>query len=34
LVTAYQNPNSTTYGEDIGGAKVDAVTGQFLGGMG
>ncbi len=35
LVSAYdQNPNSTTYGEAIGGAKVDAITGQFLGGMG
>jgi cell division protein YceG involved in septum cleavage len=35
LVTAYdQNPNSTTYREGIGGAKVDATTGQFLGGMG
>ena len=35
LVTAYdQNPNSTTYGEGIGGAKVDAITGQFLGGSG
>jgi cytoskeletal protein RodZ len=35
LVSAYdQNPNSTTYREAIGGAKVDAITGQFLGGMG
>jgi flagellar basal body-associated protein FliL len=35
LVSAYdQNPNSTTYKEAIGGAKVDAITGQFLGGMG
>ena len=35
LVSAYdQNPNSTTYREAIGGAKGDAITGQFLGGMG
>lgn len=32
LVNAYdQNPNSTTYKQGIGGAKVDAKTGKFLG---
>jgi hypothetical protein len=34
-VTAWENdPNSTVYGEAIGGAEIDAKTGQFLGGMG
>jgi uncharacterized protein YxeA len=28
------NRNSTMYGENIGGARVDARTGEFLGGMG
>ena len=32
LVNAYdQNPNSTTYKQTIGDAKVDAKTGKFLG---
>lgn len=35
LVSVYENDrNSTVYGEAIGGAKVDAKTGEFLGGMG
>ncbi len=35
LVSVYENDrNSTLYGEAIGGAKVDAKTGAFLGGMG
>ncbi|UTB32908.1 MAG: PepSY domain-containing protein [Methanobacterium sp. ERen5] len=34
-ITVYDNdPESEFYGEDIGGAKVDAKTGEFLGGMG
>lgn len=35
LISVYENDhNSTVYGEAIGGAKVDAKTGEFLGGMG
>ncbi|AEG17754.1 PepSY domain-containing protein [Methanobacterium paludis] len=35
LITVYDTKiNSTTYGVAIGGAKVDAKTGQFLEGMG
>jgi hypothetical protein len=34
-ITVYDNdPESEFYGEDIGGARVDAKTGEFLGGMG
>ena len=35
LISVYSTDrNSTLYGENIGGAKVDAKTGEFLGGMG
>ena len=35
LISVYSTDrNSTMYGENIGGAKVDAKTGEFLGGMG
>ncbi len=35
LISVYSiDRNSTLYGESIGGAKVDAKTGAFLGGMG
>ena len=34
-ITVYNNdPGSDFYGEAIGGARVDAKTGEFLGGMG
>ena len=35
LISVYSTDrNSTMYGENIGGAMVDARTGEFLGGMG
>ena len=35
LISVYSTDrNSTLYGESIGGGKVDAKTGEFLGGMG
>ena len=35
LISVYSTDrNSTMYGESIGGGKVDAKTGEFLGGMG
>ena len=35
LISVYSTDrNSTLYGENIGGGKVDAKTGEFLGGMG
>jgi hypothetical protein len=35
LISVYStNRNSSMYGENIGGGKVDARTGEFLGGMG
>ena len=35
LISVYSTDrNSTLYGQNIGGGKVDAKTGEFLGGMG